>query len=300
MHFYPRMRRILAEYRPDIVHIDEEPYNLATWHILRLSRRFGARTLFFTWQNLFRRYPPPFRWCEQTVYRWATCAIAGNGEAVQVLGAKGYDGPVYVIPQFGVDPSLYQPAALPVDGPFTIGYVGRLVAEKGISDLLNAVVKLPGHWRVRLLGNGPQREALRTLAHSLSIADRVAFDAHIPACEVPAYLSRLHAVVLPSHTQSNWKEQFGRVLIEAMASGVPVIGSDSGEIPRVIGDAGLVFPEGYVDALRAHLQTLMDDRELWQTLSKRGRERVLARFTQAQVAAETVAVYQDMLNGLAR
>ncbi|MBN1581780.1 MAG: glycosyltransferase family 4 protein [Anaerolineae bacterium] len=296
LHYYPLLRRILAETRPDIVHIDEEPYNLATWHILRLSRRFGARSLFFTWQNLYRRYPPPFSWCEQYVYKRVSFAIAGNHEAVQVLGAKGYGGPVHVIPQFGVDPSLYQPASYPGVEPFTIGYVGRLVSEKGIGDLLQAAAKLSGQWRIRLLGNGPEREALMALARSLSIADRVVLDAHIPASEVPAYLSRLHALVLPSHTRPNWKEQFGRVLIEAMASGVPAIGSDSGEIPNVIGDAGLIFAETDVNALRAHLQALISDRELWQALSRRGRDRVLARFTQAQVAAATVSVYHEMAN----
>jgi glycosyltransferase involved in cell wall biosynthesis len=81
-----------------------------------------------------------------------------------------------------------------------------------------------------------------------------------------------------------------------MASGVPVIGSDSGEIPNVIGDAGLIFAEKDINALRTHLQTLIGDRKLWQTLSRRGRERVLDRFTQAQVAAATVAVYHEMLD----
>jgi glycosyltransferase involved in cell wall biosynthesis len=182
-----------------------------------------------------------------------------------------------------------------MDEPFTIGYIGRLVSEKGIGDLLQAATRLSGCWQIRLLGNGPERDALVNLAHSSLIADRVVFDAHVPAGEVPAYLSRLHALVLPSHTRPNWKEQFGRVLIEAMASGVPVVGSDSGEIPNVIGDAGLVFAEKDVNALHTHLQRLMDDHELWQTLSRRGRDRVLARFTQAQVAAATVTVYREML-----
>jgi glycosyltransferase involved in cell wall biosynthesis len=147
------------------------------------------------------------------------------------------------------------------------------------------------------LGDGPDRERLSALASSLGIGERVSFDGQIPSPEVPAYLSRLHALVLPSRTRPNWQEQFGRVLIEAMVSGVPVVGSDSGEIPRVIGDAGSVYPEGDVEALRERLRALMGDAGLWGERAQRGRERALARFTQARVAAETVEVYGEVLTG---
>ena len=63
----------------------------------------------------------------------------------------------------------------------------------------------------------------------------------IPSDQVAVEMRKLHALVLPSRTTPRWKEQFGRVLIEAMACGVPPVGSDSGEIPHVIDDAGLVF-----------------------------------------------------------
>jgi glycosyltransferase involved in cell wall biosynthesis len=102
--------------------------------------------------------------------------------------------------------------------------------------------------------------------------------------------------VLPSRSRPNWVEQFGRVLIEAMACGVPVVGSDCGEIPNVVGDAGLIFPEGDVEALRECLARLMREGDLWADLSRRGRERVLAHFTQAQIAAQTVAVYRRVVD----
>lgn len=297
LHWYPRLQSLLADVRPDVVHVDEEPYNLAAYQALRLARRYGAKTLFFTWQNLYRRYPPPFGWLEQYAYRRASCAIAGNQDAARVLRAKGYRGPVRVIPQFGVDASLYATTERVPGQPFTIGYVGRLVPEKGIEDLIRAASKLVGNWRVRVLGSGPDRGRLDALARSLGAGERVHFDGSLPSGDVPAYLGQLHALVLPSRTCPNWKEQFGRVLIEAMASSVPVVGSDSGEIPNVIADAGLVFPEGDVEALAGHLESLMAQPALWAELARRGRERVLAHFTQAQVAAQTVAVYREMVGG---
>jgi glycosyltransferase involved in cell wall biosynthesis len=233
---------------------------------------------------------------ERWAFRATDYAIAGNHDAVQILRAKGYTGPARVIPQFGIDPALYASAAPPTD-TFAIGYVGRLVPEKGLEDLLQATAGLRGRWVLRLLGAGPDRERLMRMCRSLGVADRVSFDGQIPSPAVPAYLSQLHALVLPSRTRPNWREQFGRVLIEAMASGVPVIGSDSGEIPNVIGEAGLVYPEGDAAALRTHLGTLIADGALWRDLARRGRQRVQAHYTQAQVAAATVAVYREILQG---
>jgi glycosyltransferase involved in cell wall biosynthesis len=295
-HYYPRLAARIAETQPDIVHVDEEPYNLATWHALRLARRAGALALFFTWQNLERRYPPPHAWMERWVLRHAACGIAGTEEAAAVWRAKGYRGQMAVIPQFGVDPDIFEPGERPrADGTFTIGYVGRLVPEKGVDLLLHALAGLGERaWRLSLAGDGPQRAALIGLTEELGIAERVTFEAQMPSTAMPRHYRRLDALVLPSRTRHNWKEQFGRVLIEAMASGVPVVGSDSGAIPGVIGEAGLVFHEDGVDDLRAHLARLLDDRALHRELAERGRERVLAHFTQAQVAAQTVAVYRDV------
>jgi len=294
LHYYPHLAQLIDEVEPALVHIDEEPYNLATWQAMRLAQRAGARPLFFTWQNRVRRYPPPFSWFERYAYHHASYAIAGNRDAVHVLRAKGYGGPASVIPQFGVDPSLYG-RAQPPSGTRVIGYVGRLVPEKGVADLLRAAAGLEGDWIVRLLGSGPDRERLLALASALGIAERTVFDGQIPSLQVPRYLAQLHVLVLPSRSQANWQEQFGRVLPEAMISGVPVVGSDSGEIPSVIGDAGWIYPEGDVEALRGHLQALMEDQALWHDLAERGRKRVLAHYTQAQVAAQTVAVYRRLI-----
>ncbi|MFQ5855092.1 MAG: glycosyltransferase [Anaerolineae bacterium] len=317
LHFYPGLGRRIREVEPDIIHIDEEPYNLATLQAMWLGQQAGARTLFFTWQNIYRRYPPPFAWVERYVLRHADAAIAGNQEAVDVIHAKGYAGPIEVIPQFGVDPELFRPAA-PFrisdfefrndisqsairnpkseirNGTFTIGYVGRLVRAKGVDLLLEAVAGLQGEWQLRILGAGPLQDSLQQQASRLGLRSRVAFEPARPSCQVPVYLNQLHVLVLPSQTQDNWKEQFGRVLIEAMACQVPVIGSTCGEIPNVIGDAGLVFPEGDIEALRNHLRRLMHDPNLHCRLGQDGRARVLQHFTQAHIARRTVALYRRM------
>lgn len=299
LHFYPKLGRLLRELRPDVLHMDEEPYNVATWHALRTGKQLGARCLFFTWQNLRRRYPWPFRSFEAASYRWADYAIAGNQAAAAVLRAKGYRGRLAVIPQFGVDPTIFAPVAGGATGggtDLTIGYAGRLVAEKGIDVLLRACAALPFQtWVLRLLGQGPDRPRLEALATHLSISDRVSFLGSLPSTRVVGFYRTVDILVLPSVSRPNWIEQFGRVLIEAMACGIPVIGSDSGEIPNVIGDAGLVFPEGDAETLATHLTDLASAPERRAAMAEAGRARVMERFTQAQVAADTARVYREML-----
>jgi glycosyltransferase involved in cell wall biosynthesis len=148
-----------------------------------------------------------------------------------------------------------------------------------------------------LVGSGEELEALRKLASEGGIADRVTLGVRLPSAEMPDFYRSLDLLVLPSRTRPNWKEQFGRVLIEAMASGVPVLGSDSGEIPHVIGSAGVVFPEGDVGALRSQLQRLMQDRAARECLAAAGRERVLAQYTMAEIARQTVAAYTAAADG---
>jgi glycosyltransferase involved in cell wall biosynthesis len=295
-HCYPTLARLLRDARPDLVHVDEEPYNLATWQAVRIAQCNGVRSLIFSWQNLQRRYPSPFRQMEAWVLAHVTGALAGNQAAAGVLRAKGYAGPLRVLPQFGVDPDLYRPApaAPPPDAPFTIGYAGRLVPEKGVDMLLEAAAGLSDAWRLQIYGSGPARDALRQQAAALGIADRTRFYDQVPSSEMPAHLAGLDALALPSRTRPNWMEQFGRVLIEAMACGVPVIGSSSGEIPNVIGDAGLIFAEGDALALRRHLVRLQADAALRRALATAGRARVLAHYTQAQIAHETAEFYREL------
>lgn len=298
LHHYRGLGDVMRRFQPQIVHIDEEPYNVATWQALWQARRIGAKSLFFSWQNIERAYPPPFNWGERWVLNHVDYAIAGTESAAQVWRTKGYHGDLSVIAQFGVDPDLFQPppqTTTPVR-PFTIGCVARLVPEKGVDVLLRAAAQLGDDARVRIVGGGPLRADLDALARDLGIADRVAFLDQIPSTQMPEQYHQLDVLAVPSLTLPNWKEQFGpRATVEAMASGVPVIGSDSGAIPGVIADAGIVVPEGDVEALANALRRLRDDPTLRADLAQRGRDRVLSHFTHQQIAAATVKVYQAML-----
>jgi glycosyltransferase involved in cell wall biosynthesis len=295
LFYWPTLGRVLREVRPDLVHLDEEPYNLATAHGTWWTRRQRLRSVFFTWQNLLRRYPPPFSLFERFVYRHSAYAIAGNGEGVAVLRAKGYRGPASVIPQFGVDPALFSPRDDPAHEGFRIGYVARLTEAKGPHILLRALAGLDGEWRLHVIGSGPLAGELRALADQLGIAGRVTWEPSVPSTAMPDRMRTFDVLVQPSLTRPNWKEQFGRALVEAMACGVPVVGSDSGEIPTVVGPGGLVVPEGDPAALRAAIAELRADPERRRQLGRLGRRHVCDRYTYARIAEATVAVYRAAL-----
>lgn len=299
-HFYPGLRRIVLRERPDVFHIDEEAFNLATFLAMRAGVAAGARCCFFNWANMERRYPPPFCWFEQYTFRHAAQAIAGNQEAADIIRRHGYPGPITLLPQFGVDPELFRPAPHANveqhnDAAFVVGYVGRLLPAKGVLDLVEALAGLPSRVRLRLVGDGELRPRLEQRARDLGIAERVELLPAVPSTAVPEVLRQLNVLVLPSHTMPNWKEQFGRILVEAMSCGIPVVGSSSGEIPHVIGNAGIVFPERNITALHNALLLLLHQPHLREELARRGRERVLAHYTQAALAQQYYAVYCAML-----
>lgn len=298
VHFYRRLGALLDAVQPDVFHIDEEQHNLATYQGMRLAAARAIPALFYTWQNIDQRYPPPFSFFERYNLRHAAYAMAGNADAAAIVRDKGYKGPVAVIPQFGVDPELFHLRdSIERDGPFVIGFVagaGRLIAAKGLHVLLDALGGLPGEWELRVVGTGEAREPAEEQAQRLGISSKTTFLGTQPSTAMPDVIRSFDLLVGPSLTTAHWKEQFGRMLVEAMSCGVPVIGSSSGEIPHVLGDAGIVTPEGDSTALRAAIEMLMNDKAERTRRLKLGRQRVLDLYTQEAVARQSNDVYEEM------
>lgn len=302
LHVYRGIGRTLDAFEPTFVHIDEEPYSAVTAQLVRACARRRIPCVFFAWQNIAKALPAPFNTLRRYVFDGAHGAIAGTDEAAAVITAAGWDGPTAVIPQFGVDPDQFVPdprarmqAAEAIGAQrddLIVGYAGRLVPEKGVHDLISALAPVERTHLV-IMGEGPLRAALERSAQA-EMPGRVHFTGAAPSWEMPRRLAALDVLVLPSRTTSRWKEQFGRVLVEAMACGVPVVGSDSGEIPRVIGDAGIVIPEGDVSAWSAALACLRDAPHRRAELGARGRDRVKCHFTGARIAQRTAAFYREV------
>lgn len=227
-------------------------------------------------------------------------AIAHSREIQQVLKLAGYDKPIKVQTEIGVDENVFKPNAQAraqlrreynLKG-FVIGFAGRLTQVKGLQDLFAALSELKKEWSALLVGDGELRSTLAAQAQAAGW--NVHITGQVDSGEMPDYLTAMDCLVLPSRTAPDWKEQFGLVLAQAMACRVPVIGSSSGAIPEVIDEAGLVFPEGDVAALRDCLAKLIDAPALHGELAEKGRQRVLARYSATALADETFELFRNL------
>ncbi|MGH2521463.1 MAG: glycosyltransferase [Anaerolineales bacterium] len=268
---------------------------LARWALSRHSQ-----LILYSWQNILRQRRLPVRLLSQLTLRAAQHIFCASHEAITVLRRQGYRGGANVVPLFGLDTRYFFPrqanrlrTRLGLNG-FGVGYVGRLVPEKGLETLLRAVAQTPARVQLLCLGDGPEQGQLQALTQQLGIADRCQFRGAVVYDQVAEYLNALDLMVLPSRTTRNWKEQFGRVLVEAMACKVVVAGSDSGAIPEVVGNAGRIFPEGDANALAAIITELAADPALRQTLAERGYQRVMGNFTVERYAEVILEVWRKL------
>ena len=296
--------RALRKSRPDVVQLLEEPYSLFAMQVMRQCRLWAprAKILFYTWENIYRDFKYPSRIgrlyarVDRRMHRRAAGGVCATSQAERVLRLKGFEKPTAVVP-YGVGREFFA-AGEARDGealhePFTIGYLGRLLTMKGIEDLFAALSTTDlRDARLELWGAGDDAMRLEGKARLLGVHERCEFHPPAPPEEVPALLSRFDALVLPSRTTRGWSEQLGRVLVEAMAAGVPVVGADSGAIPEVLDDAGLLYPEGQVRALAQRLALVRDDAEGRAHLVAQGRGRAARRFAWARFAEDLVAFWR--------
>lgn len=242
----------------DVLEVHEEPFALATAEFLALRalRRQRAPYSLYSAQNIRKRYPVPFRWFERWALRRAGGLSVCNAAAGEICVDKGFPGVPRVVP-LGLDRSFFSPDAAPRPARGVVGYAGRLAAHKGVDVLLDAVAAAPG-LSLRLAGAGPEEPRLRARAAEPGLAGRVEFLGSISQDELPGFYRSLDVLAVPSLPTPGWLEQFGRVAVEAMACGTPVVASESGALPEVVAGAGLLVPPGDPDALRAALLAALE------------------------------------------
>ncbi|MGD1059364.1 MAG: glycosyltransferase family 4 protein [Solirubrobacteraceae bacterium] len=275
-HIYiANCRSLCREINPDVAFIEAEPYALAAtqWgHALkRLDIPFGVQC----YENIDRDLPLPVRWLRSHVLRDAAFVAARSDTAGRLVRTWGARGEVGFAPP--AVPSWDSVPTVPTH-PFTVGYAGRLIERKGLFDLLAAVRQLDAPVELIMIGNGEIRDQLAGQpipGSQVQVLDRLTHD------QMASGYAQLDVLVVPSHTTATWKEQFGRVIVEALWCGVPVVGSDSGEIPWLIEltGGGIVFPEGDHDALANALAKLREQPQLRRELAATGRAAVERLFS---------------------
>jgi glycosyltransferase involved in cell wall biosynthesis len=301
MFSYGRELRSLLRQPWDLVHAWEEPYILAGWEVSRWVNP-TAKLVYRTAQSNPKVYPLPFSWFERSSMTRASGWIC-SGQTVEenLRGRPGYEAP-HLLSPLGVDLDAFSPsesqrsAALSKlnwasDGPPVVGYVGRFIAAKGLSILTQALDAAATPWRALFLGAGKLEPELRKWAEPYG--DRVRI-LRVPHDEVSAYLNVMDLLCAPSQTTASWREQFGRMLVEAFACALPVIGSDSGEIAKVLGDAGIVVGESDVNGWTEAIRDLLGSPEKRRDLGSRGLELARARYAWPVVAREYLSFFDQL------
>ncbi len=309
LHSPLRMAKILRDFQPDVIHIEEEPQALITAQTIVLQRVFAPRAAvtLFTWDNLLRRRRFPLGWLKERLraysLRRVAAVICGNQRAAELLRAEGRcKGIIEILPQYGLDIEEHKPgterelrAKLGLTDGIVVGYIGRLVEEKGLRLVIAALRQLRSQpWKLLLVGAGPLASEIKQWM--AEFPGRIVLVPAVPYEHAAQYLRCMDIFVLASLSTSSWKEQFGLALAQAMLLGIPAVGSSSGAIPEVLGPGGLLFEEGRAESLTPCLESLLVSTDRRRELGSIGRDFALENYTAERVYSQYVAAFQRSMS----
>lgn len=303
-----RMIAIVMRIKPDVVYLKEEPYSIAAWQWVWVVRLFSPSSVIVieSDENLEGRHPFLYRWIEEYVLRHIHGLASVPTAGLELYKRKGFRGKQFKTSYF-VNTEIFFPLSgekarevFPeIRGDrFAVGYVGRITPEKGLDTVIEAlgILKKRGvSCYLYLLGKVVEeyKEKLSQLAMDCGVSEEVFFLNARPMDKLMYFYNAINALVLPSRSTSWWIEQFGRVIVEAQACGTPVVGSDSGEIPIVIGDERFVFPEGNAERLAGILERFVKGEYSKEGMSQHLVEQVKERFSLERVAENKIGIMEE-------
>ncbi len=301
--FLKKIAPVIRKFKPDIIHLFDEANTMFALQACMLKRVYcpDAKLCFDNFQNiLYDRVPYRFGfiydYAEQQLFRHADAATVRYEGSYEFLRHRGFKGPIRIIP-WGTDIDWFRPQNRPDgDGVFTLGYVGRIEEDKGIYLLLRALAELGVTSRLMIVGKGVQAdmEKMFSLIDSLGLTSRIDYRGYVNQKELPQLYAQMDCLVVPTITRNRCKEQFGRVVVEAMACGVAVIGSRSGAIPYLISDSGIVCEENNIADLAAKIDDLAQHPHKRKELGKKGRQRVETCYSWAGFGRQCHAFYKEL------
>ena len=299
-HIYNPIKiwQVINDFKPDVIQVEEEIFSLCALEVAFWAKLYNKPMVVFGWENQQRSLPLFRRWVRNFVMSATDLFLAGNQDGAEVMRNWNYRGQIEVMPQMGVDTDLFTPDLKKQHNQLNIGFLGRLVPEKGLDTLFAAVGRLKKQnidCQVTICGSGASEAELRQEAELQQISDRVVWRGAVPHEAAPTELGKFDILVLPSRSVATWKEQFGHVIIEAMAMGIPVIGSSCGEIPNVIAREDLVFPESDSTALAEILKRVICDDSWREQMGNYGIERVKKYYSHERIAQRLIEQWQKLV-----
>lgn len=322
--------RILKKFKPDVIHVEQGDNALSYFQLILVAKllRLKSKFTFFTWVNWKHRWSLKYRlfwsFIEKFNLKNSSGAIVGNTVAKDILREKKYLKEIEVLLQLGVNTKYFYPVQKEIlkqpfdyaqdriqDDPAVakgygghgkrrkrIGFIGRIIKEKGVFDLVtvfkNLHKKYP-EWKLVFVGAGKELNNLIDYVNKNNLQEHVEFLPPVDHKLVGEVLNKFDIFILPSYDTPEWKEQFGHVLIEAMACGVPVLGSDAGNIANVIRDSGLVFKQKNLNDFEGKLELLIKRQSLREELSKKGYDLFTKNYSYNFIAERTYNFWQKIL-----
>ena len=305
-HFYPNFFKIISiakTFKPDVLHLFEEPFSFVCSEFISIFKMFSPNTklIIESFENLDVVQRNIFHYIQKFNLKNTDLLINIPQEGELIWRSRGFRGCIKK-GNVGVDTKKFfkNYEFLKNKERLRIGYVGRVTPEKGLDTLIEAFLALiNGGFNVELSvvgsGNEDYVNKLKDKLNKLILENKVFFEESLDSDNLASLYNKIDILVLPSLTILRWKEQFGRVLIEAMACETVVAGSSSGEIPVVIGDAGVVFREGDADDLFLKLKELILNPNSMKEFAKKGKERVDKLYSWEVVAKQLKEYYSELL-----
>lgn len=297
----------LGEFRPDLVYVTYDPWSAIFFQVLAVVATHAPRAQIVCGakKNTYRRYPGVRGRVKDTFAR------IGLGRTDHVIAASEMTADLYrqvhgvasedisVAPRVGVDTKTFCPSPRhPRNRPLIVGYCGRLAEHKGVTDLVQAVASARGRGaelELELLGAGELRESLMSRARSqpwLRIRDAV------PSDHVACFMQSIDLYVLPARVLDDHEEHDAHALLQALACGLPTIGTASGIIPEILNDPNdVVVAPNDSEALAIAIADLSNDPDRRDRLAIRGRHVAQERYSFERVAASYAGIFSALYEG---
>ncbi len=285
--------RLLTELRPDIVQVEGEAWWPLATRALRIADKLKIPAVLVS----SRSVPATLSFAERLrrgrSLRRARGFIGINRLALDLVRSEHPSVPHAVIPLHGVSVPI-QGRPRGVRPGFDIGFIGRLVPERGLDLLIRAAARLRGDWSLTVVGTGPAQQELELLAEKVGIGSRVRWLGGMPRNWLDSVWPTLDCVVLPARSTQRWVEPVGQALLDAMAQGLPVVGTESGVLPEIIGDAGIVVAQDDPDVLGLALERLQTMPDEQARLGAAGRRRVMEEYVDDAIARKTLLFWRQV------
>ena len=295
-YFFPLLFKEIMEFRPDIIDIMEEPYSFCAFStiILNIILKTNAKIIFFSAQNIYKRFPFPFYFFQKYVFRNSDLAFPMSEEVKDVLLKHGYKNKMVKLP---LGTEINEKNILKADKCINVGFIGRLEESKGYDLFIELSEKYSDKNNIRffIAGSGNDEQKVTDIC---SKKDNLYFEGFLSSKKVSEFYDNMHIIIVPSKTTESWKEQFGRVIIEAYSHNCIVIGSDSGEIPFVIDNDEFIFKENDIDSLIKCFNNVIKnfgDTAKIQSLISKNQEMINNKYSWQKIAEKTHNSYKELI-----